>query len=109
MPAREPKRTQSAFAGVKALLDALRALDADPDAQADLATSYVRTSKNMEVLRPALNVLQAREDPSLRPLLHEKYAWCAASPERNDSGGGVRAAIVRAVQPIIHQDDLPVH
>jgi len=108
MPAREPKVKRSPHAEVKTQLNALRALDLDPEAQCSLAISYVQKSKNMEILRPALKVLEEHEDPSLRPLLHEKYASCESSPERNDSGGIVRAAIIRALRPIIHVDDLPL-
>src|SRR5680860_964633 len=108
MPAREPKSKKSADAGVKSQLDALAALDHDPDDQVELAITYVRQSTNMEIVRPALKVLQAREDPALRPLLHETYDRCERSPIRDDSGGVVRAAIVRALQPIIHVDDLPL-
>jgi len=107
MPARKAAGS-SARAAVKAQLDALQALAGDPEAQAALAMSYLRESKNMEVLRPALTVLQAREDAALRPLLHEVYAWCARAPERNDSGGVVRAAVIRALRPIVHHDDLPI-
>ena len=108
MPPKQLRATSTSRGEVKAQLDDLKELAHDPEAQRDLAASYVRSSKNMEVLRPALTVLREAEDPSLRPLLHEKYAWCAVSPERNDSGGVVRAAIVRALQPVIHYDDLPI-
>jgi len=107
MPPKQ-SRTASSRGEVKAQLDALKALAGDPDAQRDLAMSYVRQSTNMEVLRPALDVLRQAEDPDLRPLLHEKYHWCLRSPERNDSGGIVRAAIIRALQPIILPADLPI-
>jgi hypothetical protein len=103
-----PARKATARGDVKAKLDALKGLAEDPEAQAELAISYLRDSKNMEVLRPALTVLQGREDPFLRPLLHETYAWCARAPERNDSGGVVRAAVIRALRPIVHVDDLPI-
>ena len=108
MPTRDSKSRKSSHAGVKSQLDALKALDSDPEARAELAIAYIRKSTNMEIVRPALEVLQAREDPALRPLLHETYERCERSPIRDDSGGVVRAAIVRALQPIIHVDDLPL-
>jgi hypothetical protein len=55
-----------------------------------------------------LRILQDELDPELRPVLHEKYAWFERAPEKNDSGGIVRAAIIRALQPIVHYDDLPI-
>lgn len=108
MSTRGSKAKRSPFAATKAQLDALQALAGDPDAQTDLAVSYVRTSKDMEVLRPALAVIGAQANPALRPVLHEKYTWCEQAPERHDSGGFVRAAIIRALRPIVHYDDLPI-
>ncbi|MEJ7902443.1 MAG: hypothetical protein WKF63_11400, partial [Thermomicrobiales bacterium] len=108
MPPRNPKAKRSPAVTARAQLDALRALASDPDAQASLAVTYVEESKDLDVLRPALDVLSAQADPSLRPVLHAKYAWCEQSPERHDSGGFIRAAIVRALQPIINDDDLPL-
>lgn len=108
MSTRNAKPRRSPFAATKAQLDALQALAGDPDAQTELAVSYVRTSKDMEVLRPALDLLRAQADPALRTVLHEKYAWCEQAPERHDSGGFVRAAIIRALQPIVQYDDLPI-
>lgn len=108
MPPRNAKTQRSSSPSPKALLDALRALEHDPDTQAALALDYVASSKDLEVLRPALDIIRANGDPAARPVLHEKYAWCEANPERNDSGGFVRAAIIGALQPIITDDDLPL-
>ncbi len=108
MTARRSNSKRSPFAATKAQLDALQALAGDSDGQRALAVTYVRMSKDMEVLRPALAILQAEADPALRPVLHEKYAWCEAAPEKHDSGGFVRASIVRALHPMIHYDDLPI-
>jgi len=108
MPARSSKARRSPFAATKAQVDALNALADDPEAQSELAESYAQASKDMEVLRPALEVLRAQADPGSRPVLHAKYAWCEQAPERHDSGGFIRAAIIRALQPIINDDDLPL-
>ncbi len=93
---------------VRDRLDALAALADDPDGQAALAEEFVRSSTNMEVVRPALAVLQERADPATRPVLHDKYAWCEQAPERNDSGGMVRAAIIRALRPMVQPGDMPI-
>ncbi len=53
-------------------------------------------------------MLESEQDPEFRPVLHRKYAWCESSPSRRDSSGFIRAAIVRALQPIIHPDDEPI-
>lgn len=108
MPPRNPKGKRSPAVTTRARLDALRALAGDPDAQASLAVTYVEESKDLDVLRPALDMLRAQADPGLRPVLHAKYAWCEQAPERHDSGGFIRAAIIRALQPIINDDDLPL-
>jgi len=108
MPSRSSKGKRSPAASAKAQLDALRALEDDPEAQAALALDYVAQSRDLEVLRPALDVIRVQADPAVRPVLHEKYAWCEANPERNDSGGFTRAAIIRALQPIVNDDDLPL-
>lgn len=73
-----------------------------------MAQELVATSRDLEVIRPALAVLGEANDPSLRPFLHEKYAWCETQPTRRDSSGFIRAGIIKALTPIIHVDDLPV-
>lgn len=111
MPAREPRSPASRKTpreNVRERLNALAALEDDPDGRAALAEEYVRTSTNMEVLRPALAVLQERADPDARPLLHDKYAWCEQAPERNDSGGFIRSSIIRALRPMVQPGDLPL-
>ncbi len=77
-------------------------------AQRAKAIELVQKSRHLEIVRAALLILQHAEDPDLRPLLHGKYDWCDGAPERHDSGGIIRAAIIRALQPIIHQDDAPI-
>ena len=101
-------RKPSPHAETSGQIAALKALAGDPAAQRARAIELVETSRHLEIVRAALAVLQREEDPELRPLLHRKYDWCDAAPERNDSGGIIRAAIVRALQPIIHPDDEPL-
>lgn len=86
----------------------LQALADDPERQRTAAMELVRKSRHPDIVRVGLKVLRDAEDPSLRPFLHQKYDWCDGSPERNDSGGIIRAAIIRTLQPIIHGDDLPI-
>lgn len=101
-------RNPSTHAEATGQIAALKALAGDQAAQRVKATELVETSRHLEIVRAALAVLQREEDPELRPLLHRKYDWCDGAPERNDSGGIIRAAIVRALQPIIHLDDEPL-
>lgn len=82
--------------------------DAGPDERRAMAIDLVESSRDLEVLRAALAVLADAADPALRPLLHEKYAWCETSPVARDSSGFIRAGIVRALQPIVQPADAPV-
>jgi hypothetical protein len=82
--------------------------DAGPDERRVMAIDLVEGSRDLEVLRAALAVLADAADPALRPLLHEKYAWCETSSVARDSSGFIRAGIVRALQPIVQPADAPV-
>lgn len=86
----------------------LHAVRADPEAQLALAIELIESSRDLEVVRPALEVIEERGDPALRPLLHWKYRWCAEQPSRRDSSGFIRASVVRALRPIGHPDDVPI-
>lgn len=86
----------------------LKAHASRPAEQVAMAQDLVATSRDLEVIRPALAVLGAANDPVLRPFLHEKYAWCETQPVRRDSSGFIRAGIVKALTPVIHVDDLPI-
>ncbi len=86
----------------------LHAARVDPAAQLALAIELIETSRDLEVVRPALKTIEERADPALRPLLHRKYLWCAEQPGRRDASGFIRAAIVRALRPIAHPDDRPI-
>lgn len=102
------RKGRSTHAEAKGQIADLTALASDPDRQRAVAMELVRKSRHPDIVRAALGILRDAEDPDLRPFLHEAYDRCDASPERNDSGGIIRAAIVRALQPIIHTDDLPI-
>lgn len=102
------RRGRSAHAEAKGQIASLTALASDPDRQRDAAIELARKSRHPDIVRAALAILRDAEDPDLRPFLHEKYDWCDGAPERNDSGGIIRAAIIRALQPIVHSDDLPI-
>lgn len=86
----------------------LKAYAGRPAEQLAMAQELVATSRDLEVIRPALAVLGQANDPALRPFLHEKYAWCEAQSTRRDSSGFIRAGIVKALTPIIQADDLPL-
>ncbi len=91
-------------------LPTIRELNTTEDAAARRAkaVALVERSRDLEVLRAALAALAADPDPALRPLLHEKYAWCEMSSVARDSSGFIRAGIVRALQPIVQPADAPL-
>lgn len=105
MPRKVTSRSTSTRESVRADLARLDDLRFDPDAQYALAIEYVDRSSNLEVLRRALSIVQAAANPEARPVLHRAYS---RGDTRVDSGGFVRAAIVRALRPIVHPDDLPL-
>ena len=80
-----------------ALHRAANALRADPDAQLAIAVELLETSRDLEVVRPALRAIEEQGDPALRPLLHRKYLWCAEQPSRRDSSGFIPAGIFRTI------------
>lgn len=97
------KRTrQSAQAEITSQLALLGELAGDRAALRATAIEFVRGSRHLEVVRAALTALQEMEDPANRAILHEAYDRAG---EKNDAGGFIRAAIVRALQPIVGIDD----
>ena len=100
-------RKPSAHVEASGQIAALTALAGDPAAQRAEAIRLIERSRHPEIVRAALLVLRHAEDAALRPLLHATYDRYDAAPERSDSGGIVRAAIVRTLQPIVHPDDEP--
>jgi hypothetical protein len=96
-----PPRNDRPTAGA---IQALRS-SASPDERRAMAIDLVERSRDLEVLRAALAVLAEERDPELRTMLHQKYAWCEASPVKRDSSGFIRADIVRALHPIVQPAD----
>jgi hypothetical protein len=86
-------------------LQRLDDLALDPAAQLSLALDYVAHSSNLEILRRALAIIKSAADPKARPILHRAYD---RSDAKSDSGGFIRALIVRALRPIAHPDDQPI-
>ncbi len=105
-----PNRTirRSTHQSIQADRDRLQDLADTPTAQLELARHFVATSGNLELLRTALAVIEEAADPDSRSVLHDAYQRLEVHPERNDSGGFIRAAIVRALRPIVHPDDAPL-
>lgn len=77
----------------------------DPAERTLAATTLLERSRDLEVLREALSLLEHAQDPSFRQVLHAKHNWCEESPSKRDSSGFIRADIIRALHPIVHPDD----
>jgi hypothetical protein len=99
---------KSPHADATAQLSELAALALDPAAWIERATALMESSRHLEVVRTAVKVLEEAADPQLRPVLYAKYEWCERKPSTRDSSGFIRAAIVRALHPIVQPDDLPL-
>jgi hypothetical protein len=87
------------------LIRVMREITDDPKAQLSIALKALRTSRHLDVVRTALGIIGATEDPAHRPVLHDKYAWCHTQGARGDTSGYIREAIIRALQPIIGPED----
>ena len=86
-------------------LDLLRSVADDPVSLRATATELARHSGNLEVVRASVVALGGLTDAANRPVLHDIYDRCG---ERNDAGGFIRAAVVRALQPIVSEADRPL-
>lgn len=78
------------------------------DARRAVALDIVQRSRNPEVLNAALAALAEAPDPAMRPTLHAAWTRITEGSGRRDSGGFVRAGIVRALHPIVQMADLPI-
>lgn len=103
-----PPTRKSPHAESDAQLRALKAMADDPDAQLGEAVRLMEKSRHLEVVRTAIGLIGNAGDPAMRAALHRKYEWCESQPGQRDGSGYIRAALVRALQPIVQQDDLPL-
>lgn len=69
------------------------------------AVMMLNSSRDLEIVRYAIDVLSEEGSPALRDDLLAKYAWCQAQPNRRDGGGFIRAALVRALKSIGSPED----
>lgn len=103
-----PPARKSPHAESDAQLRALKAMADDPDAQLGEAVRLMEKSRHLEVVRTAIGLIGEASDPAMRPPLHRKYEWCEHHPGQRDGSGYIRAALVRALQPTLQPDDLPL-
>ncbi len=86
------------------VLDRLRALAADPARQADYAAEALLRTADAEVANAAANILAEYPRPSARPEIIGRIQELRAA-RRRDPGGALRAALIRALEPIARHDD----
>lgn len=91
-----------------ALLAELSRLSDDPLAQARLAAEILGTERRVQLVGPALAVLEETPLPEARPALLRLYADLDADGVRRDAGGTFRAAALRALRPWVTVDELPL-
>jgi hypothetical protein len=84
----------------------LQSLVNDPAAQAAYAVSLVNRKQPRNIQQMALRVLAKNPTLAARPVLLEHYGWFMADGPKQDPGAYVRGAVLAALRPIAHPDDL---
>ena len=84
----------------------LQALSGAPEAQAALAITLVTRKQPRDVQQAALRVLAKNPALAARPVLLEHYVWFMGDGPKRDPGAYVRGAVLAALRPIAHPDDL---
>lgn len=69
------------------------------------AVEIMTSSRDLEIVRFAIDELKQQESPDLRSEFLTKYAWCQAQPHKRDGGGFIRSTLVRALIPISAPED----
>lgn len=75
------------------------------DARLAAAVKLMHTSRDLEIVRYAVEILREAESPGLRDDLIEKFTWCQEQPHKRDGGAFIRSAIIRALRPVSAPDD----
>jgi hypothetical protein len=75
------------------------------EAQVASAERLLATSKDLEVLQAALDVLTAHADPRSRRVILDTFVQCEGGGPRRDAGCHLRAALVRALRPVVQWQD----
>jgi hypothetical protein len=84
----------------------LQSLANDPAAQADYAVTLVTRKQPRNVQQMALRVLAKNPTLAARPVLLEHYGWFMGDGLKRDPGAYVRGAVLAALRPVAHPDDL---
>jgi hypothetical protein len=89
-------------------LQELRSLASQPDDQKRLAVTLLNPRLGIEVVFSALQILQRDPPAEARPALLTLYAHYEQSGKTRDAAGNLRAAIIRALRPIVLPADIPL-
>lgn len=95
-------------AEVRRALDRLMALRGQPGSRAEHATAMLALAPNAEALLAAGRVLAEEPYPAAHDALIAAHEAVEAVAGREDRGGAVRAALVRALTPIVERSDVPL-
>jgi hypothetical protein len=99
---RERERAREAVARK---LEQLRSLADRPREQARFALELVAKERDIGLINAATATLADVADASTRPGLHRVYADLNADPTKRDPGCHTRAALLRALRPILTPED----
>ena len=87
-------------------LQHLQSLASDPDAQAAFAVTLVNRKQPRNVQQMALRALVKNPTLAARPVLLEHYGWFMGDGPKRDPGAYLRGAVLAALRPIVHPDDV---
>lgn len=89
-------------------LDRLTALSIDRPRMVEFAAELVATEKDPFVLRSALAALDGEVLPGHRTKFLSRYRELTKSGPKGDPGAGLRIGLLKAMRPLLRDDDIPV-
>ena len=84
----------------------LRSLADRPEEASNLAATIIQGNHTKDVLRAALKVLAEYPNYAARPALITLYTRSGRDKGKHDQGGYLRAAILKALQPVMRREDV---
>lgn len=85
---------------------ALRSLAGQPEEASQLAATIIQGNHTKDVLTAALKVLAEVPNYAARPALLALYTRSGRDKGKHDQGGYLRAAILKALQPVARREDV---
>jgi hypothetical protein len=98
----------SSQARLRQTLDQLQQLSDHPDAQFAFALRLIERERLLQLVLPALKVVQAAPQPAVRPLLLSRYAFFHSDWSKRDQGANIRTALLTTLRPIATLEDRPL-